>query len=323
MPLHRSAGRSRPRVHRRARVSGWTLLLAALTASTASAAFRLALEPANLVSFGGFEDSALSLRLPPGPAAPLVAGGWAALAGEPAEVSVVREAYEGRAAVQVAAAAGATAALLQDLPVGTRAFRLEIAVRRLRGRQSVALMGSWQRSWPSVDPPLLSLQLGSRVSLRVGQRRWRIAGEQPRGAWIELAVEVDPREQVVRVFRGGALVATVPALLSEPPRTLVIGSDGVRAGVFRYDTVRLFRLAELELAALRAAAETNLAPQEHAAVERRLESAALALARGAPALAVPELRAAARRLRTSTGDDGATRRLLAGTQRLLRLLELS
>ncbi len=56
-------------------------------------------------------------------------------------------------------------------------------------------------------------------------------------------------------------------------------------------------------------------------VKDRLDDAAVALSRGAPALAAPELRAALRLLQRGRGDAEGLAAIRTGTESLLRLVE--
>lgn len=291
--------RSPGRIRRTLTVSA----LALLPASLAVAALQADNEPTRLLVDGDFETGVVSLRLPEVSPFPLVAGGWGARTDGTDAIGLSREAFSGNRSLQIISRRDVPAHVIQDAPVATRGWVLDLAVQRLRGRQSIALLGEWDR----MDPDAVA---DVRIELRAGGLRvmtargsWQVTTALEPGVWTQLRVTADPRRDLLSIEVNGILAATVPGVPITAPRTLVMGGNpGGRGSRFRYDGARLQRLAEIELAELRLAVLRDADPTIVDFVQRRLESAAAALGRGAGHLAAPELRAAARLLSSGTEE---------------------
>lgn len=283
---------------RRARRIG-ALAVAALLPAAAAAALMADNEPRSVVVNGDFEDGTVSLRLPAVSPFPLVAGGWGGRADAGDAIVTVTEA--GSRSLQVASAPGAPAHVVQDVPVGMRSFVLELSARRLRGRQTLRLFSSWDRMDPESGEGV-SLQLaagGVRISTPRGS--WWVDAPMTGGGWIAIRLASDARTGLVQLWLNERLVASVPGAPAVP-RTLVLGGNALRGrSVFGYDDVRMFRLADLELAELRRAVLAHADDRDRPWVLERLDAAASALERGSGVLATPEIRAALRLLERSPG----------------------
>ena len=253
-------------------------------------------EPQNVVIDGDFERNGLSLTIDDGGPLPLMVGGWASRA---LDTSALR--YGPRAGgsdnrwLQLSTPRGTPTNIVQDVALATRSYRLEARVQPLRGRQSIRLVSDWDRREPVSATPELELvveddRLVARTPAAVVEARMAT----PPGDWIAISAVADTRDDLVRVYVDGLLVATVPGLGARPPRTLVIGGDGAARSRFRYDDVVLLRLAEIEIAEIRRLALRAVAEPDLAAVTGRLDSTVRALARSGTVFAGPELRAAAR-----------------------------
>ncbi len=297
--------------------------LGCLYASTALAAFWVDNEPWNLIASPGFERGAASLRLPAVDPFPLVAGGWGARGGASGSISTPsRDAFEGNRSLQIDSSFEAPVYLLQDVPVATRSFRFQLAVRRLRGRQSIKLLEGWDRMAPETAPAVLSLEMGAnglRVTTASGS--WLLDAPFAARGWVLLEVIADARDQQLQIRVNERLVATLPGIPERPPQTLVIGGAGNRGrSRYRYDAFRLLRLAELELADLRRSARQWVPAADLPYVMDRLDAAAQALSRGADNLAAPELRATLRLLERSSAEPQPLAEMMASTEAVIRLV---
>ncbi len=283
-----------------------TLVVAALLpASLALAVPEADNEPRSLVRGGDFEQQAVSLRLPSVSPFPLVAGGWGARAVQPQHVrSSTRDAYRGDRALQIISPAATPAYVIQDVPVATRAFVFEIAVRLVRGQQSIAFLSAWDRMDPAA-PAALRIDLqADGLRIRGGDDDWVVEAPMSPDGWHHLVLESDPRTEQLGIRVDGTLVASLPAVPVAAPQTLVLGGNPAR-GVSRarYDEARLLRLAELELAALRRSVLRSVPGAQVDYLMKRLDDAAWALSTGADSFAAPELRAASRMLTRIAVDD--------------------
>lgn len=254
-------------------------------------------EPANVVAHGSFATTAVNLRLPAVSPFPLVAGGWGGRGGTADDITTVRDEGRDQRVLQVTSSPDDPVHVLQDVPLATRSFVLELSVRRIRGRQALILANDWDRMDPGTASDGLTLQLGaSGLRVRTPQGVWPVEGSLADGRWVRIRLVADARRELVEVWLDDRLAATLPGL-PRPPRTLILGGNAARADSrFRYDDVTLFRLAEIELAQLRRDALRLLPEQDLPWVTERLDGAATALGRGDSTLAAPEIRAATRLL---------------------------
>lgn len=303
---------------------GCIALLTALSLLPAGLVAALVLdnEPDNVVAHGGFEATAVNLRLPAVSPFPLVAGGWGGRGGEQGDITTVRDSASGGRALELTSAPDDPVHVLQDLPLAARSFVLELSVRRIRGRQSLRLTSSWDRLDPEATSDGLTLQLSARgLRVRTPEGVWPVEGSLADGDWVRVRLLADARRDVVEVWLDDRLAATLPGL-PDAPRTLILGGSAPRSDSrFRYDDVTLFRLAELELAALRRETLRLVPDRDRPWVTERLDAAAAALERGDSTLAAPEIRAAIRLLeRAGSGQDAPLRRLVADALRLAELV---
>ena len=290
------------------------LRLAASLLALAIATPAMAQEAANLVVGGDFELEGVSLRLPEVSPFPLIVGGWGSRTDAPAAALPSFAARSGAAALEISSTANASAYAIQDVPQSTPGFVFGIAVQRERGRQSIALLGDWDRMDPGADA-LLRLDLRSgAIRVRTPAGSWDFDASLADGRWHDIQVRVDPRTEVAVLRLDDQSLGAFPTGTIEAPRTLILGGNARGEAVYRYDEVRLHRLPEIELSALieRVRAAGN------GAAERRLEAARTALAAGAPRMMAAELRAA-RRLIEGASDAASA----AATADLLDLLEAS
>lgn len=276
--------------------------------------------PTSVVADGDFESAGPALRLEPRAPYPLIAGGWGVRAGDAGRVEVVA-AEDGGKRLEIEARSRDAAQLLQDVPLATRAFVLELTVQRVRGRQQVVLLGEWDRAdGMAVDAVTLELT-ASGLGVATAAGSWQLPIRLPSGRQVKLQVIGDTRDEQLRVNVDGRLAGVFPGLPASRPSTLILGSPaGPGSSLVRYDDISLLRLAEVELAAVR----TDLQREAPVGLSRhldRLEAAAQALHDGAGFLALPEVRAVARELQL---DDAAQASpALRGMLALARLLETS
>ena len=317
MPLSRSSNRQVRRLP-------LLVVTALLPASLALAVLEADNEPRNLVRGGNFEREAVSLRLPSVNPFPLVAGGWGSRAVEARHVtSTSRDPYRGNRALQIISPAATPAYVIQDVPVASRGFVFEIAVRLVRGEQSIAFLSAWDRMDPAAAAGLRIDLHANGLRIRGDRGDWHVDTSISTDAWHHVLLASDPRSDQLTVTVDGTLLASLPAVPASAPQTLVIGGNPTR-GVSRarYDEVRLLRMAELELAALRRSALRNVPEPQLDYVMKRLDDAAWALSSGADSFAAPELRAAVRTVARLGSDDENTglRALIAATEGLIELV---
>jgi len=259
----------------------------------------------NRVVNGGFETGFLSLSLPVVSNFPLVVNGWGARGAAPEVVADPELAFEGDYALRLESRPRATAHLLQDLPLTVTSYRLELAFLAEAGVQEVRLLSEWDRGEPQDGRSVLTLLLtvdGIEITTSAG--RWDLLQALEPGQWHQLEIVADARAGAHTISLDGRTVMSLPGLPDVPPTTLVLGESGIGSGSsYLYDDIRLTQLAESELASLRADVMTSFAGLEFSRLSTRLEAAAATLARGAPALALPEL-SAARRLLDPSHRDG-------------------
>ena len=297
--------------------------IAFLPASLALAVLEADNEPRSLVRGGGFESEAVSLRLPSVSPFPLVAGGWGARAVEARHVlSTTRDTYRGNRALQIVSPAATPAYVIQDVPLAGRGFVFEIAVRLMRGQQSIAFLSAWDRMDPAAAAALRIDLRADGLRIRSDKGDWHVDASISTDRWHHLFFISDPRSGQLAITVDGTLLASLPAVPTSAPQTLVIGGNPTR-GVsrIRYDEVRLLRLAEVELAELRRSALRSVPETQVGYVMKRLDDAAWALSSGADSFAAPELRAAARILaRLGLDDDPGLRSVRAATKALIDLV---
>lgn len=303
------------------------LTAVALVPAGLAAALMIDNEPVNVVAHGAFEATAVNLRLPAVSPFPLVAGGWGGRGGQAGDITTVRDGIDGRRALELTSAPDDPVHVLQDVPVASRSFVLELSVRRIRGRQSLRLTSEWDRLDPEGTSDGLILQLGaSGLRVRTPEGVWPLQGSLAEGQWVHLRLVADARRDLVEVWLDDRLAATLPGL-PQSPRTLILGGNAARGeSRFRYDAITMFRLADLELADVRRRARQLLPGRDLDWVSERLDAAAAALERGAPALAAPEMRAALRLLERAAGPaptDPGLRSLLRDAARLAELVAAS
>lgn len=296
-----------------------TLTLAGLAvAGLASAALWADNVPTSVLLGGGFEATAVSLRLPEVERFPLVAGGWGARAAAAGAIRSTAAAFEGDHALEIEASAQAPAHVLQDVPLGERSFRLAFAVERLRGRQALMLVDEWDRRLDAAPRPSLRVEMtAAGLSVTTRQGTWNIDRRMAPGRWFEIVVEADARARQTLVRIDGAVVGILPGVPDRAPRTVILGGDRGREGsLFRYDAISMLRLSEVELATIEDRVLRE-APAELPEVMARLDVAAQAIEMGAGYLALPELRAAGRLLDASPGTADTSDALAA----LIALIE--
>ncbi len=300
------------------------VVTALLPASLALAVLEADNEPVSLVRGGDFERQAVSLRLPSVSPFPLVAGGWGARAVEAQQVRTsTRDPYRGDRALQIISPAATPAYVIQDVPVASRGFVFEIAVRLVRGQQSIAFLSAWDRMDPATPAALRVVLQADGLHIRDGDNDWFLEVPISTDAWHHLLLVSDPRREQLAITVDDTLVASLPAVPAAAPQTLVLGGNPAR-GVSRarYDDARLLRLAELELAALRRSALSSVPGTHVDYVMKRLDDAAWALSSGTESFAAPELRSALRALGRigSDGNNADLRMMVAATEALIDLV---
>lgn len=274
--------------------------------------------PVSVLADGGFDDAELVLRLDDRVSYPLIAGGWGVRGSDGARVQAAGSAAGGRA-LEIEAGPGDTAQAVQDVPLASRAFVLDIAFQRVRGRQRIELLSNWDRlRGHAADGVTFELAPAGLAVVTAAGRVELPVRLQP-GAWVRLNVVSDPRDGQLRVSVDDQLVGVVPGVPASVPTTLLLGTaDGRGRSLVRYDDIALFRLAEVELAQLRLDLQRE-APVDLSRHLDRVEAAARALHDGAAFLALPEIRAVARAL--ERGDGAAASPAARGAFALVRLLE--
>lgn len=277
----------------------------------------------NRVANGGFETGFLSLSLPLVSHFPLVVNGWGSRGATPEVIADSELAFEGEYALRLASRPRATAHLIQDLPLTTTSYRLEVAFLAESGAQEVRLLAEWDRQEPRDGRSALTLLLtpgGIEITTAAG--RWDLLQPLEAGQWHRLEIVADARTGTQTVSLDGRTAMSLPGLPEVPPKTLVLGESGIgAASSYLYDGIRLTQLAETELAALRVDVMTSFAGPEFTSVSGRLEAAAATLARGAPVLALSELSAARRMLAMTRRDEQAEDTDLEASDRMLRALD--
>lgn len=269
------------------------LLALAVAVSTASA-LTVDNEPENVVRDGGFESGAVSLVLPAGERMPLVVGGWASRGDRPPRI-VRAPARTGadRRAIRLASGPRRPVELVQDLPVGGRGYVLELEVARDSGTQQVRLLHEWSRDGTGGEGLSVTVR-GNGLLVETAAGSFAVRYEIPTKVWTSLRLRVDPRDDRVTVFIDRNEVASLPGVPAQPPRTLVIGGD--ERGRFRYDDVRVFRLFDLELGAVRRAMPRVVDEDVLPALMARLDDAMRAARSSSRTVAAIEMRATLRLL---------------------------
>ncbi len=264
-------------------------------------------EARSVIENGDFESGAVSLSLSPVQPFPLVVGGWGVRGERVTQIAVGRrQPFSGQHALRIVTSARRPAHLLQDAPVGTRSFALQVAFLRIKGRQTLRLVPTWDRN----DPDLTDLAAGPATGIAIeltpnGLRvnidgeTWRVDRPLEAGRWSRLSLVSDVRTGQLLLSIDDDLVASLPAVPALAPQTLILGGTNNTRGLpgtsrYRYDAIELLRLHDVELAELLQGAQRSLPQDLSGSVMHRLESAVLALANGSPRLATPELRAASR-----------------------------
>jgi len=308
-------------MHRRLHRVLAILVVSALVASGALAAPAQDAAPRNLIAEPGFEGSAISLRLPAVSPFPLVAGGWGARGGDAASAGTTRkDVAAGNSALQVASAPDSPVHLIQDVPLATRSFVLQMHVQRRRGRQTVRLLSGWDRMDPDAKAAI-ALEMGARgARITTPDGSWKVDVPLRRGRWVKIGLLADTRDGQLQLRIEDQLVATLPGLPATAPQTLVLGGNGQRPSLYRYDELSLLRLSEIELQQLRDALSDALPASEMDYLTPHLDAAARALARGSDRLATPEIRSLARLLQKGRGEGGTIVALAGRIDALLRLL---
>ena len=316
-----------PPSNRQARRLPTLVAIALLPASLALAVLEAVNEPRSLVGGGSFESEAVSLRLPSVSPFPLVMGGWGARAEKTRHVlSTKRDNYRGNRALQIISPAITPAYVIQDVPIASRGFVFEIAVRIVQGKQSIAFLSEWDRMDPAAEAALRVDFQTDVLRIRNDEGDWRINAAITTDTWHHLLFVSDPRSGQLTVTLDNTLVASLPAVPKSAPQTLVIGGNPAR-GVsrVRYDEARLLRLSELELAALRKSVLGTLPEMRLDYVLQHLDNAAWALSSGGHRFAAPELRAAARTMTRLGSDQDASdlQPVIAATEALIALVTAS
>lgn len=273
------------------------LVAVALLPAGLAAAIAFDNEPRNVVAHGDFETVAMNLSLPAVSPFPLVAGGWGGRGGSSETLRVVPDGVRGQRVLELSSAPSEPVHALQDVPLATRSFVLELSVRRLHGRQTLRLLSDWDRLDPEESGTGIDVVLGAgAIRIRTAEGTWPVPASLNSGEWVQIRLVADARTELLEVWLDDVLSASVPGLPAAL-RTLVMGGSAPRSdSSFRYDSISLYRLAELELAELRRDVLQRVPDRDRPWVLERLDAAAVALERGAPVLAAPEIRAAARLL---------------------------
>ena len=222
--------------------------------------------------------------------------GWG-IHGDPAPRVLTggRHALDGERALRLKSSRSRPVYVIQDVPLATRGFVLRLPFLRERGSQTVLLLSGWNRGDPQQTVASLRIDLGpQRLLVTTAAGRFRINHRIPQRQWTVLEIVADPRVDLLDISLNGEPLATVPGVPLVAPQTLVLGASDRGRGRYLYDSLRLVRLAEIELESLRRAAEAELPRSLLPHLANRLDGALLALSSGSPRLAIPEMRAAAR-----------------------------
>ena len=280
---------------RKTRAILWTVVAAAQLVP--AVAFAMQVGTPRKVADGGFETGSISLSLPAVEDFPMVANGWASRGGHvPAIVDDALLAFAGKRSLRLTSGPDDRIHLIQDLPLTTAGFALQFAFRIERGSQSVQVVSGWDRRVPVGGDVLFGTTLSAAgLEVTTPGGRWQLARPLATNTWHLLSIVADPRTGLQSVHLDGVNVLSLPGSPSAGPVTLVLGDAGGSAeSVFGYDAIELTLLADLELAAIRAAVDESIGDPSRAWIVRRLDTAMVALERGAVPLALPELRVAAR-----------------------------
>ena len=253
----------------------------------------------NRVADGDFETGLVSLNLPEVDRFPWVIGGWATRGRPvPRVVADPELAFEGERALRLTGGGHRPVHVLQDVPLTTAGYELQVAFYAEAGTQHVRLYSAWGREQPGSGQLAVAISLtqdGLEVTTPAG--RWRYDQPISSNEWHSLRVISDPRKDLHSVALDGSMVLSLPSVSIAVPTTLLIGDSGDGApSSYLYDAIRLAELFDIELAGLHEVAAAQLEPPLLRSISRRLESAATAKSNGAPGLALPELRAARRLL---------------------------
>lgn len=301
---------------RAARVLALTAV-ASLFGGAALAALWADNEPVSVVADGTFEDAGPVLRLDASAPFPLIAGGWGVRGADAGRVATVK--VNGGQLLEIESSGRGAVQAVQDVPLASRAFVLDVTLQRLRGRQQIRLLGNWDRLEGAGAAGVIVELAPAGLAVVTDAGRWQLPVRLPASRRLHLRIVADTRDEQLRVSIDDRLVGVFPGIPATRPSTLILGSaGGPGASLVRYDDVSLLRLTEVELAALRMQLQRQ-APASLPAHLDRLTAAAAALRDGAAFLALPEVRAVARDLQREPGahDTPALRAALA----LARLLE--
>lgn len=246
---------------------------------------------------GGFETGFISLNLPSVELFPMVAGGWASRGDDvPQIVDDATLAFQGTRSIRLSSNPQATAHLIQDLPLTTAGFGLQFAFWIESGSQSLQIVSGWNRRVPVGERIALAVVMSATgLEIATLEGVWQLDRLLAPNAWHTLTIIADPRTGAHSVSLDGTNVLSLPGSPPVGPVTLILGDAGTPGvSIFRYDAVELVALADVELAAVRAAVEGSFDEPSRTRILRRLDTAQVALGRGATYLAMPELNVAAR-----------------------------
>jgi hypothetical protein len=307
--------------------------LGLLAAATLAAAQEATL---NRVADGGFESGFVSLSLPAGARLPMFSGGWASRGSRTPEIIGLPGGYQGARAVRVASRADDPLLLFQDLPFNGPGFGLRVAFRVEEGSQTIRLLTDWGRRDPAGSQIAFAVTIHpASLTFTTPGGRWEIPADLAAANWHTLSVLADPRSGVQSIDLDGRQVLALPGVPAQRPATLLLGGIDRQSGSFLYDAVEVVSLVDLEIGVLQEAT-VRLDLGDRSALLGRLDAVVMALDRGAPALALPELDAARKllgwsRQRTPVGREGAatslrTTALIAEMERavdsLIELIEI-
>ena len=263
--------------------------LGLLAAATLAAAQEAQL---NRVADGGFESGFVSLSLPAGARLPMFSGGWASRGSRTPEIIERPGGYQGARALRVASRPDDPLLLLQDLPFNGAGFGLRLAFRVEEGSQTIRLLTDWDRHDPAGGQIAFAVTIHpASLTFATPGGQWEIPADLAAGNWHTLSVLADPRSGVQSIDLDGRQVLALPGVPAQRPATLLLGGADRQSGSFLYDAVEVVSLVDLEIGLLREAG-VRLDPGARGALLGRLDAVVMALDRGAPALALPELDAA-------------------------------
>lgn len=284
--------------------AGLALIVVAWAASVAAQE-----RPLNRIADGDFESGFVSLRLPPGAPLPMFWGGWASR-GQRAPLMLEGNSFDGDRSLRVVATVSDPVQVMQDLPLNARGYGMRLAFLIEEGVQTVRLLRRDEAGAVDAALPAFEATISPEaMRFTTPDGTWQIDLPVARGTWHLLSVVADPRTGAQSVQLDGTPLIALPGVAPGSASTLVVGADGARRGVFRYDAVEVVSLIDLELTTLREALARLDEPLPDALLDR-LAAAAAALERGSQLLALPELAVARDLLRRSSPDAGDLERRL-------------